>query len=97
MEELKRSAIKRSPVLFCLAVTMPILVMALGMAVSSRYIWPHPGGYTPVNVILAFMLAEIVLTWGLVVWGWIRGDRPRWLALFGPVLSIWWVWHIFFA
>jgi len=95
MEELERSTIKW-PVLFCLAMTMPILVMALGMGVSLRYMWPHPGGYTLLNIILGFVLAEIILTWGLVVWGWIRGERPRWLAFVGPVVSIAWVWRIFF-
>jgi hypothetical protein len=83
--------------MFCCAIVAPYAVMAAGGAVASRYMWPHPGGYTPVNIILTFVAAEILLTWALVVWGWIRGERPRWLAVFGPVLSIWSVRHIFFA
>jgi hypothetical protein len=76
MGELERLAVRRWPVLFCFAIVAPIFVMMLGMAISSHYMWPHHGGYTPLNIILAFVLAEIGLTWGLVVWGWIRGERP---------------------
>ena len=96
MEQIERSIPKRWPVLFCIAIATPIIVMTIGMVVSSRYMWPHLGGYTPLNIIFAFVLAEILLTWGLVVWGWIRGERPRWLGFVGPFLSIAWVWRIFF-
>src|SRR5439155_17298007 len=98
MEHTQQLAPRRWPVMFCCAIITPLCRrVAVGGAVASRYIWPHPGGYTLVNIVFAFVAAEILLTWGLVVCDWICGERPRWLALFGPVLSIWSVWHIFFA
>jgi hypothetical protein len=97
MEDAQPSIERRWPILFCCAIIAPFAIMAIGGAVASRYMWPHPGGYTPLNIIVAFVLAELVITWILVIFGWRRGERPRWLALFGPILSVWSVWHIFFA
>lgn len=84
MGETDRSVARRWPVMFCCAIAAPYSIMTLGGAVASRYMWPDPGGYTPLKIILAFVAAEILVTWCLVVWGWVRGERPRWLALFGP-------------
>ena len=82
MEDTQSSIKKRWPVLFCCAIIAPYAIMAIGGAVTSRYLWPHPGGYTPLNIILSFVLAEFVIAWILVICGWRRGERPRWLASF---------------
>jgi hypothetical protein len=75
----------------------PYAIMALGGLVASRYMWPHPGGYTPLNIIVGFVAAEIIITWIFVICGWRRDERPRLLAAIGPFVSIWSVWHVFFA
>jgi len=97
MEETPQLGTKRWPVMFCCAIVAPYPIMAVGGSIASRYMPLDRGSYTPLNIILAFVVVELVTTWSLVVWGWIRGERPRWLAFFAPVLSIWFVWHIFFA
>ena len=35
--------------------------MTLGGLVASRYMWPHPGGYTPLNIIVGFVAVEILI------------------------------------
>jgi hypothetical protein len=85
---------RRWPVFFCSALVFPIPIMMLGGYIASYFMPPSDyGSY----IALGLMTMQLVLSWGFVIWGWKRGERPRLLAVFGPMLSIWIVKNMLFG
>src|SRR5438105_1571074 len=96
VEATERQTVRRSPILFCCAIIAPYAMMWGGVSLALQYIWPEATGYASLNVVLCFVLAEPLITWGLLVAGWLRRERPRWLAIIALVFSISSIWRIFF-
>jgi hypothetical protein len=42
-----------------------------------------------------FVTAEILVSFGFVIGGWVRGERPRVLALLAIVANVWVLHYIF--
>ena len=97
MEFAKPSKPSRAPVLFCCAIIAPLVIMWGGTFLALRYLWPHATGYRLLNIVLGFVLVEFIVTWTLLIAGWLRRERSRWLVLVAVVLSVACVWRIFFA
>ncbi|PYI94333.1 MAG: hypothetical protein DME97_02430 [Verrucomicrobia bacterium] len=97
MEDIRQAVAKRSPILFCFALVTPVILMLVAVRISAQFGDPPGVGYTAAGIILCSALSAVILTCGLSIWGWTRGEHPRLLAFVGPLISIWLVWRLFFV
>ena len=97
MDDMRQTVAKRRPILFCCAIVSPVVLMLLAVRMSAQFGNPPGVGYTVVSIILCSAFSAVILTCGLAIWGWTRGERPRLLAFVGPFLSVWFLWRLLFV
>jgi hypothetical protein len=80
---------RRLPLLFCCAILTPIVAIVVLGELVVRFLPSPPYSRSTVdNVTFYFVAAEILLSFGFVVRGWIRGERPRFLAFIAVAVNI---------